>query len=249
MPLVRGHHAIDDHFTQIPNDWVRDNRLTFKARGLMAMLMSHSQGWALSISQISRHTLEGKDAISSAVRELEKHGYLIRTQENNGKFGEAVWTTRDPGVADYPMADYPTTENPHTKKNNIKEEHIKNNIEPLFQEFWNEYPRKGDKTKSFRAFKNALKRARFEDIMAGVIAYKNDPTRKPDFTRMPPTWLNNDGWENAAITPERRIRFEQEREASKEFLRQQEELAKQAAPAPKCEHGKNVALCNVCVAN
>ena len=248
MPLVRGHHAIDDHFTQIPNDWVRDNRLTFKARGLLAMLMSHTQGWALSISQISKYSIEGKDALSNAVQELEKHGYLIRSQQNNGKFGEAIWTTRDPGGTDYPMADYPTTENPHTKKNNIKEEQVKKNIEPLFEEFYKEYPRKGDKAKSFRSFQSALKRASFEDIMAGVIAYKNDPTRQPEFTRLPPTWLNNDSWENSAITPERRIWHEKERAASAKFLEEQKKLAKQAGPAPKCEHGQNVALCKLCTA-
>lgn len=247
MPLVRGHHSIDDHFTQIPNDWVRDNRLTFKARGLMAMLMSHSEGWALSINQISKYTIEGREALSNAVHELEKYGYLIRSQKNEGKFGEAVWTTRDPGVADYPMTDNPTTDNPTTKKNKDKEEHIKKNIEPLFEDFYKAYPRKGDKTKAFKSFRSAITRASFEDIMAGVIAYRNDPRRDPDFTRLPATWLNNDSWEDAAVVPERRVRSEKERQASAEYIRQQEELAKQAAPAPKCEHGKNLALCNLCV--
>ena len=127
MPLIRGHHSFDDHFTQIPNDWLRDNRLSFKARGILAMLMSHTQGWSLSINTIAKQNQEGKDAIRSAVQELEKHGYLYRTQVNEGgRFGESIWVTQDP--ADLPMADNPMTENPTTKNNNIKEEQdIKNN--------------------------------------------------------------------------------------------------------------------------
>ena len=85
--------------------------------------------------------------------------------------------------------------------------------EKLFDEFWTSYPRKLDKAKAFRAFRSALKRAKFEDILAGVIAYRNDPKRDPEFTKYPATWLNNDSWENAATTPENRIRSEKEREA------------------------------------
>ena len=246
MPVVRGHHAFDNHFTQIPNEWLRDDRISFKARGILALIMSHSRGWSLSIAKLAEQNKEGKDAIRSAISELEKFGYLERSQVNkNGKFGEAVWITHDP--ADLPSSGFPTSDNPTPKNNNSKEEQVKKNIEALFDEFWNSYPRKLDKAKAFRAFKSALKRAKFEDILAGVLAYRNDPTRNPDYTKYPATWLNSDAWENAAITPEARIRFEKDKELSKEFLREQEELAKQAAPAPKCEHGNNIALCVKCL--
>ena len=244
MPLIRGHHSFDDHFTQIPNDWLRDNRLTFKARGILSMIMSHSQGWSLSINSIAATNQEGKDAIRSAIKELEDFGYLLRTQINEGgKFGEAVWVTQDP--ADLPMTDNPTTENPTTKNNNNKEEQVKNNTQELFDEFWTAYPRKLDKAKAFRAFKSALKRARFEDILAGVIAYRNDPKRDPDFTKYPATWLNSDAWENAATLPEVRADIERRREKaladSQAFLKEQEELAKKAAP-PSPELRKKLGL-------
>lgn len=123
--------------------------------------------------------------------------------------------------------------------------------EKLFDEFWNSYPRKLDKAKAFRAFKSALKRAKFEDILAGVIAYRNDPTRNPDFTKYPATWLNNDSWDNAATTPEARAAIEARREkeikASTEFLKEQEQLASKAAPPPKCEHGESVVRCVKCL--
>lgn len=126
-------------------------------------------------------------------------------------------------------------------------------IEKLFAEFWNAYPRKLDKAKAFRAFKSAMKRAKFEDILAGVIAYRNDPARNPDFTKYPATWLNSDAWENQ-ITPsadseaaERaRLRRQKEREASDKFLAEEKEREKLSAPAPKCEHGKVIAACLPC---
>jgi hypothetical protein len=109
-----------------------------------------------------------------------------------------------------------------------------NTHEELFKEFWKEYPRRLDKGAAFRAFKSALKRAKFEDILAGVIAYKNDPTRKPEYTKYPASWLNADSWENAATLPEAKAaneaRRKKEIEASQQYIREMEELAKRSVP-------------------
>lgn len=113
---------------------------------------------------------------------------------------------------------------------------VNKNLNALFDEFWTTYPRKLDKAKAFRAFRSALKRAKFEDILAGVIAYRNDPKRDPDYTKYPATWLNNDAWENAATTPEARAaneaRREKEIKASTDYLKQLAEMEKNAAPPP-----------------
>ena len=253
MPIIRGHHTFDEQFTQIPNDWVRDTRLSFKARGLLALVMSHSKGWSLSVNMIADQNQEGKDAIRSAINELEKFGYLTRSQVNEaGRFGEAVWMTHEPFAgprADLPSAGFPSSDNPTPKNNNLKEEQVKNNIDDLFIEFWNAYPRKLDKAAAFRAFKSALKRSKFEDILAGVIAYRNDPARNPDFTKYPATWLKAESWENAAgagPTPYSE-KNAKEIERSKKFLDEQKAMQQHAAPPPKCPHGKTLALCKVCV--
>jgi hypothetical protein len=105
----------------------------------------------------------------------------------------------------------------------------------MFDEFWNCYPRKLDKAKAFRAFRSALKRATFEDILAGVIAYRNDPKRNPDFTKYPASWLNADSWENAAAqadTPHLERR-DKEKERSDAYLREMAELQAKAVPPPK----------------
>lgn len=219
MPVIRGHHSFDDHFTQIPNEWLRDPRLSFKARGLLGLVMSHSQGWSLTINALAAQNQEGKDAIRSAILELEKYGYLSRSQQNQGRFGDTVWTTHDP--ADNPMTENPTTDNPTPKNNNLKEEQsFKNNeritAQNLFNEFWKEYPRKLDKGKAIKAFNSALTRTDFADILAGVIMYRNDPNRLDEFTKYPASWLNADSWENGPLPEDpraakRREQLEQQR--------------------------------------
>jgi hypothetical protein len=187
------------------------------------MLLSHSQGWSLSIQSIAEQNQEGRDAIRSAIAELEQFGYLFREQVNeNGRFGEVVWITQDP--TDYPLPENPLPENPTPKNNNTKEEQVKNNeriyAQELFKEFWKEYPRKLDKAKAARAFSSALNRASFEDILAGAIQYKNDPNRIDEFTKYPASWLNADAWENGPLPFDPRANKKREQQEQERILRE-----------------------------
>lgn len=69
-----------DHFTIISNVLMRDTRLSLRARGLMAMMQTHRSGYRLSSEGIASQALEGRDAVRTAMRELEALGYITRTQ-------------------------------------------------------------------------------------------------------------------------------------------------------------------------
>ena len=71
----------------------------------------------------------------------------------------------------------------------------------LFDEFWAIYPKKVDKAIAYRSFKKALGRVTFEDILAGVIRFANDPNLPSEkrFIKNPATWLNAEAWENPPL--------------------------------------------------
>jgi len=133
MPLIRGHHTFDDQYAQIPNAWLRDSRLSLKAIGLLAQIMSHRPGWNMSIRNLAATNSVGREQIASALKELEALGYIIRTQERGerNKWGEAVYTTCDPKpdepMAEKPLTEKPATENHATKKTIQIEDQIKEN--------------------------------------------------------------------------------------------------------------------------
>lgn len=140
MPLIRGQHSFDDHYTQIPNDWVRDVRLSLKARGLLALLMSHTPGWNMSIRSIAKANGTGLDTVKSAVVELEQFGYLVRSQEQlrqkDGSFADYDWTTTDPfqnPVTGKPVYGKQDTKNTITKENYIN---ITKSASSAFSEDW-----------------------------------------------------------------------------------------------------------------
>lgn len=96
-------------------------------------------------------------------------------------------------------------------------------VSELFDEFWKEYPRKSDKRAALRAFKSALARVSYEDIMAGVIRYAKDPNLpEMRFIKHPATWLNADAWENGPL-PERKGKKTTDWEALKRWAEENEE--------------------------
>lgn len=134
MPIVRSKHSFDGSFTQIPNFWLRDPKLSLKAIGLLAQLMSHEPGWSVSVVSVARQNGVSRGAVSTAVAELEAAGYLIRTQKRSetNQFAEVIWTTCDPRepVTGFPSAAFPSTafpsaENRAPKKTIKTEDYLK----------------------------------------------------------------------------------------------------------------------------
>jgi hypothetical protein len=86
-------------FTQIRNVWLRDRRISLKAKGLLGYLASHAEGYRLSQAQIVRESTDGRDSVVTGQAELERAGYLIRNRERNragGRYSEDEFTLVDP---------------------------------------------------------------------------------------------------------------------------------------------------------
>ncbi|GAA3785705.1 hypothetical protein GCM10022206_27030 [Streptomyces chiangmaiensis] len=82
-----------DQFTQIANRLFRDTQLSFKAKGLFGLLSTHRDGWRMTVSDIARRGRDGDSAVKSGLKELEKHGFLVRERERgpDGTLGAAAY--------------------------------------------------------------------------------------------------------------------------------------------------------------
>jgi len=107
-------------FTRIPNDWARDRRLSYRARGILTYLMSHEVGWSISLVDLAADTREdtesdeeGLTAVRTAVKQLERRGYIerARTRDAKGRVTGTQWSISDPWSV--PMA--LQAENPRSK--------------------------------------------------------------------------------------------------------------------------------------
>lgn len=77
------HVKRNKNYTTMANYHLKDRRLTLKAKGLMSVMLSLPEDWDYSISGLAGICLEGKDAISAALKELRQYGYLIVEQKKD----------------------------------------------------------------------------------------------------------------------------------------------------------------------
>lgn len=98
------------------NFHLKDKRLSLKAKGLLSQMLSLPDDWDYTLSGLSYINRESKDAIRSAVNELETAGYIRRRQttDASGKFAANEYTIFERPIEGEPMLDKPSSENPIT---------------------------------------------------------------------------------------------------------------------------------------
>ena len=115
-------------YTVMSNYHLRDKRLSLKAKGLLSQMLSLPEDWDYTLTGLSTINRESKDAIRSAIQELEKCGYIERRQttDKQGKFSgneyvihefpaESEESEAEPLSAS-PSSENPTTGNPSSEK-------------------------------------------------------------------------------------------------------------------------------------
>ena len=103
-------------YTVMSNYHLRDKNLSLKAKGLLSQMLSLPEDWDYTLAGLSYINRESKDAIRSAVNELEKAGYVQRRQttDANGKFSVNEYIIHECPVTPAPSLEKPLSENPPT---------------------------------------------------------------------------------------------------------------------------------------
>lgn len=104
------------NYTVMSNFHLRDKNLSLKAVGLLSKMLSFNDGWKFSTRGLSAICKEGPDAILSALRELERHGYLVRHRQRDSK-GRLSSTIFD--IFEEPQPVLPDTGSPHMENPDV----------------------------------------------------------------------------------------------------------------------------------
>lgn len=93
MSVIR-HRKRDRDFLQLHNSVVNDPNLSFKAKGILAYIVSKPDSWVVRINDLCNHSTDGEESIRSGLKNLQQHGYarLVRGGENGGGYWEVFET-------------------------------------------------------------------------------------------------------------------------------------------------------------
>lgn len=116
------------NYTTVDNGYLRSDKLTLKAKGLLTVVLSHNDTYQITISGLSATLKEGKDAIRNGIIELMDNGYCEReqTRNNGGSFSKWDYTFYEEPKSETPTTENPTTVNPTQRITNLKNNQSKN---------------------------------------------------------------------------------------------------------------------------
>ena len=107
-------------YTVMSNHHLKDRTLTLKSKGLLSMMLSLPDEWNYTTRGLAAICREGVDSIGAALKELETHGYIRRTQlrDEKGKITDTEYVIYEmpqcepPSSPDTPL---PGTAKPYTE--------------------------------------------------------------------------------------------------------------------------------------
>lgn len=168
---------LETGFTVIPNKTAQDNRLTFEARGMLALLLSLPSDWSVNKAWLIKQSSAGRDKVQSMINELVTHGYMSKTQPKNQR---GQFTSNDYFVYPSPVDGLTvdglsvngktdtTKETDIQKKKDTNLDQSKIDREKLeedsFEYWWKNYPKKHARKAAFKAWQRIIKKMDDETV-------------------------------------------------------------------------------------
>ena len=101
----------DRDFTIVSNEFLKDARLSWKAKGIIAYVAMLPDDWVLNMRDLTNRATDGRDSLYSGIKELETCGYCVKTMRRNPDGTIAGYAYE---ICDKPVFVQPFTENPVT---------------------------------------------------------------------------------------------------------------------------------------
>lgn len=108
----------DTEFTQVKNNVLKDNKLSWKAKGLFAYLYSKPEDWDFAIKRIAKDSNEGEWTVRTGLKELEERGYLVRQRQSTGRINYLIRYDNEPHVENQHKE-----KKPHVKNRTMQKPH------------------------------------------------------------------------------------------------------------------------------
>lgn len=165
MSIYRIRH--EREYFSLSNDIVNNPDISWKAKGILAYLLSKPNDWKVYANDIIEHSKDGETAVRAGINELIAAGYIIREKlrDDMGKIKEWEYTVLENPDVENPDVDNPVLGNhvlQSTEEQSTKKQNTKNtccdalDIDELFELTYSEYPRHEGRAKGEVSYRNYL---------------------------------------------------------------------------------------------
>ena len=219
-------HNKERNFTIVDNRLIDDERLSFRSTGVLVWLLSRPPTWIVRSNAMAKSKTEGRDAVRTALSELEDAGYVVRrrVQSDGGHWQWETHVYEDPKDADFQASvsqasvsqaseiqasvSQASLEEEAVSTESVSTEEVSTDKKPpageyseIFEEAWSSYPRKVAKKNAYKAWKARLKLgASPDDLLLAARNYARqcslDRTEERSILHPATFWGPTDRWED-----------------------------------------------------
>lgn len=198
----------EKNYTTIDNGIFKDTRISFKAKGLLTTMLSLPPTWNYTVEGLATLSKDGRDSIKTALKELEKFGYLERKQirNDNGSFCDLEYF-----VYEKPQPKEPLAENPPSDKSSAENHRqLSTDISNTDKSNTNELNTKRLKTDNKNALEDMKRLSSKGNMYASVPEEHKDAPPKKQSRYIPPDYTEEQLVEHIRPTIEDNLKTVQE---------------------------------------
>lgn len=124
-----------NNFVMLDKTFLEDDRLSFKAKGILAYLLSKPDNWKVIVGNLVKYSKDGKSAVYAGLKELKECGYYVKTpiRSEDGRrisrWESTVYEMPDSLLSDFQEIDNEEIENQYfeNRERNNNKLNINNN--------------------------------------------------------------------------------------------------------------------------
>ncbi|MCC2419044.1 DnaD domain protein [Bacillus cereus group sp. Bc222] len=113
----------DKNYTTINNTGLKDTRLSWKAKGILAYILTLPDDWIFYMEEVTKHSKDGIASLKAGMKELKECGYVKRfpIKGEDGKISK--WETI---IYEVPQVEKPLVENQLVEKPSVENLPVEN---------------------------------------------------------------------------------------------------------------------------
>jgi len=100
--IIRVEKNPSNPYVQMDKRPLEDKNLSFRAKGVLAYLLSRPNNWQANVKDLIQQAVDGETSVRSALKELRRHGYasLHTIRKSDGRVAGKQWLIRELPVTD-----------------------------------------------------------------------------------------------------------------------------------------------------